>query len=486
MPHKTILTVEEPFNPYFRYNGIFIPEPIVECDQMSDQAKILMGRLFRYAGKNGKAYPGRKTLAKACSWKVSKLDRIISELKQLKLIITKPYIPNDKVVDPNNQPSEYIFLYSMIYETGTIDQEIIDEMEKNKLKKNTIKKEKNTSDPVVKNNSRGVVKNNSRGVVKNNKQKKVMCKRVKGKSFNKLKDVVSGETNKNGNDPLNNRVPKKIIRPIVKPIDKQKDTSDRQVNKSSAKPKKKLIAKYKHSTIDLRNYSELVNAGATNHKKDPKTGLFVQQTGFNSLDKLHALFSPVCEIPYKFANNIINEYDNYKWTIDDLLDAFKFQLEHSKIKSIKNIGNFIFTQGFNGSDSWSPLINWHSAMKRGITGELNEQGKILFKSLGQRKCTDIDKLHANDINKIAERILPIENKHVFFNGKSTMNGYAYGIISVASEFIKNEKQNKIDFNWRWITKPKFADELLEHVLKYNIMRKKTNGINMTLSKKVIV
>ncbi len=289
-------------------------------------------------------------------------------------------------------------------------------------------------------------------------------------SLSKDKDDNSDELLKKGNVVLNNRVPVRI----VKPIDKQKNTSDRKVNKSKKNP----VAKYKHSTIDLRNYSEIINAGALKHGEN--------QAKLNSLDKLHQLLSQKCKnLPYHFAVNISSDYVDFNWTVDDLLDAFKFQIEHTKIKPIKNIGDFIFTEGFNGSNPWSPLLKWHADMKKGITGKLNEQGKLLYKSLGQRKCIDIDKLTADEINKIAIRILPIENKYEFMNGKSTMNGYAYGIISVASEYIK-EKQNNTVFRWYWITKPKFAEELLEHALKFNIMRKKTNGVNITLTKKVNV
>ena len=51
------------FNPYRRFPGTFIPEQICKYRGLSPGAKLVYGRLCRYAGKNGAAYPAVGTLA---------------------------------------------------------------------------------------------------------------------------------------------------------------------------------------------------------------------------------------------------------------------------------------------------------------------------------------------------------------------------------------------------------------------------------------
>lgn len=264
---------------------------------------------------------------------------------------------------------------------------------------------------------------------------------------------ASGESSKKD---FRSAIKRKIV-PIVKP----------------SKPKN--VPKYTITTIDLRNYSEAKSIGATNHKADSKAEC-------NSLDKIHALLSNQCRSPY-WGSLVPKEYSDFKWNIDELLDAFKFQLAHNN-KPIKSIGSFIFTEGYNGFESWSPLLKWHSDMKKGITGSLDEGGELLLKSLKQRKVENIDKLKAPEVNRMAKELLEVSKKHVFFNGKDSADGYAYGIISVASKYIK-EKQNSTGFQWYWITKKSFAEELLEHAVKLNIMRKKNNGTNINIAKRKV-
>jgi len=50
------------FNPYRRFPGTFIPEQICKYKGLSPGAKLVYGRLCRYAGKNGAAYPALNTL----------------------------------------------------------------------------------------------------------------------------------------------------------------------------------------------------------------------------------------------------------------------------------------------------------------------------------------------------------------------------------------------------------------------------------------
>jgi hypothetical protein len=51
------------FNPYRLFNGIFIPEGVAKYRGISLGAKMIYGRLCRYAGENGEAHPSMEVLS---------------------------------------------------------------------------------------------------------------------------------------------------------------------------------------------------------------------------------------------------------------------------------------------------------------------------------------------------------------------------------------------------------------------------------------
>jgi hypothetical protein len=53
----------DPFNPFKLFNGSFIPEAVSRYRGLSPGAKLIYGRLYRYAGEDGSAFPGVPTLA---------------------------------------------------------------------------------------------------------------------------------------------------------------------------------------------------------------------------------------------------------------------------------------------------------------------------------------------------------------------------------------------------------------------------------------
>ena len=70
----------EPFNPY----NVDKYAPAYRCilkSSMSDSEKLLLIKLFQYAGQDGKAFPKRKSLAANLGWSTSKLDKVIKSLK---------------------------------------------------------------------------------------------------------------------------------------------------------------------------------------------------------------------------------------------------------------------------------------------------------------------------------------------------------------------------------------------------------------------
>jgi hypothetical protein len=56
--------IGEKFNPYKSFAGIFVPEHICKYRGLSLGAKMIYGRLCRYAGEDGAAYPSVPTVAK--------------------------------------------------------------------------------------------------------------------------------------------------------------------------------------------------------------------------------------------------------------------------------------------------------------------------------------------------------------------------------------------------------------------------------------
>jgi len=203
-----------------------------------------------------------------------------------------------------------------------------------------------------------------------------------------------------------------------------------------------IKSKYKHSVTDLRNYNELLGYGITKHKNNSKAKLI-------SLDKLHALFSNQCKLPYHVIDTP-KQYDDYKWDLDILIEVFEYHIKHAGQygnKKIRSIGSFIFAEGFNGSKSWSPLIHWHQKMNKSAEGELTAEGKNTF---------------------------DVSDKYIFVEGGNRTMTYPFGIIDVVSKYIK-EKTNNYKYKLVYITKNDFVDEFLSIAKERNILKLKVNG-----------
>jgi hypothetical protein len=75
------------FNPYDRFrHGIFIPESLCQYRGISHGAKVLWGRMKRYCGQNGEAYPSLAALAKEVAVSKDQARRYIRELQKRKFI----------------------------------------------------------------------------------------------------------------------------------------------------------------------------------------------------------------------------------------------------------------------------------------------------------------------------------------------------------------------------------------------------------------
>jgi hypothetical protein len=139
------LTKGKLFNPWGLLEGIHVPISVLKSKgKLTNTAKLLLGVLFHYSGKDGLAFPSRKRLATDLDVSLRTLDRAIKNLKDEELIYT--YQKNER------SPSIYFFVENSDY-----------------YKKDSINTDKIGG--TDKNDSRGTDKNDSRGTDKNGKHK---------------------------------------------------------------------------------------------------------------------------------------------------------------------------------------------------------------------------------------------------------------------------------------------------------------------------
>jgi hypothetical protein len=84
------LEVGQPFNPFRLFNGIFIPDALARQKGISSGAKMIYGRLGRYAGENGECYPAVPTLAAEIGASERQTQRYLAELERERFIRRVP------------------------------------------------------------------------------------------------------------------------------------------------------------------------------------------------------------------------------------------------------------------------------------------------------------------------------------------------------------------------------------------------------------
>ena len=73
-------------NPYKLFDGAWVPNWLLEREEVSAQAKLLYARLAQYAGKKGYAWPTQETLAHATGLPGRTLQRHLQELEGYGLV----------------------------------------------------------------------------------------------------------------------------------------------------------------------------------------------------------------------------------------------------------------------------------------------------------------------------------------------------------------------------------------------------------------
>lgn len=73
---------KEYFNPYRMSYGVFIPNYIMDAEDLSSTEKILYGLLVSYAGKNGICYPSHEELSNKMNLSVRHVGDAIRGLEK--------------------------------------------------------------------------------------------------------------------------------------------------------------------------------------------------------------------------------------------------------------------------------------------------------------------------------------------------------------------------------------------------------------------
>ena len=108
------MKIGESFNPHRLFVGLFIPNSIARCKDLSQTAKLCLGRLFQFAGHDGEAYPSMEVLSEGIGISKRQCVRAVKELEEYGLIRVIRPEGKDRIL---NKPSRYLFLWHSIYES---------------------------------------------------------------------------------------------------------------------------------------------------------------------------------------------------------------------------------------------------------------------------------------------------------------------------------------------------------------------------------
>ena len=106
---QTQFLVGQCFNPFRLFTGIFIPEAMVRCPDLSPSAKLAYGRLVRYAGEDGRCFPAVNTLAREIGLKERRARCCLAELE------SAGFIRRD--IQPG-RTTAFVFLWHQVFAGG--------------------------------------------------------------------------------------------------------------------------------------------------------------------------------------------------------------------------------------------------------------------------------------------------------------------------------------------------------------------------------
>lgn len=100
------------FNPHKRYHGIYIPDGVYGEKSLTPNSKLIYGRLLRYAGSDGAAFPKQETIAEELGISLSSVQNGI------KLLVKVGLIEVEKRNKMYHESDKYHFLESTILGTS--------------------------------------------------------------------------------------------------------------------------------------------------------------------------------------------------------------------------------------------------------------------------------------------------------------------------------------------------------------------------------
>jgi len=110
--------IGEPFNPFKRFQVLVVPEPLARYRGLPPGAKLIYGRLLRYAGKNTECYPRVDTLGE----EVGLGER--QAQKHLRKLEVQGFIRTEKRYNAKGQTSNsYWFLWHPIFDEWERNQQ---------------------------------------------------------------------------------------------------------------------------------------------------------------------------------------------------------------------------------------------------------------------------------------------------------------------------------------------------------------------------
>jgi hypothetical protein len=274
------------------------------------------------------------------------------------------------------------------------------------------------------------------------------------------------------------------------PVETQTETDsvDQSINPASRKKKKGKFAKnngegapdnnsqkkkvpkskYKHTTKDYQWYMMLKKAGATNHRKGTKA---LNKT----LDAIHSLASKNVIPIYSRPVHVPEQYIDHEWTIEELVETFKFQLKHAEkigYHVIKNFGSFVLTKNYGQEKMWSPLLFWHQRMNKGFNSELTAEAKTLYKELEKKEVPEYNELSVVDLNRIAELLVELKKEYCLSDQQERTQHHFNGLFSVFADCMKRRAQKNRKFKHYWMVGDSQFQAFIEEAKKYRLIFKR--------------
>jgi len=120
-----MLQVGQPFNPFGMFNGVFIPDGLLEYPHLSSSAKLVWCRLVKYGGKDGRAFPKIATLAGQVGLSEVQVQRLLTELSTQGFLIRQKATGQQRL---QHFPDTYLFLFhSCLYPSLRVSGDIVDD-----------------------------------------------------------------------------------------------------------------------------------------------------------------------------------------------------------------------------------------------------------------------------------------------------------------------------------------------------------------------